>query len=187
MKSTQRRKLLAYNVLSLWRTGVKHSFATFTRLALAIFALTASLFGQGSQLGTPGGFGPFRIGPSGKNIGGLRFVPPSGFIYTLDGDHCEIKDERILCLFVLEQHQGPSKEWQAKDAWIENVAKDQFGEQHYKTGAFFLSKRGVRQDVMTLSPGDLIFFAQEFEAGDKSITTVDIVSPHGQIRHLPVK
>jgi hypothetical protein len=168
---------------------MERPFATVARLVLPIIALSALLFGQDGQssaTATPGGFGPFRVGPS-KSIAGLRFAPPSGFIYTLDGDHCEIKDERILCLFVFAQHQGPPKEWQAKDAWIENVAKDQFGEQHYKTGAFFLSKRGVRQDALTLTPGDTVFFAQEFEGADKSITSVSIVSPHGQIRNLPLK
>jgi len=54
-------------------------------------------------------------------------------------------------------------------------------------GAFFLSKRGVRQDVMTLSLGDRVFFVQEFEAGDKAATRVKIVSPYGIIRDLPIE
>jgi hypothetical protein len=163
---------------------MKHTFGTFTRFALASIALVAVLVGQNSQ-SSPGVFGPFRKGPS-KSIEGLRFTPP-GFIYTLDGDHCEIKDERILCLFVFAQHQGPLKDWPAKDAWVENIAVDQFGERHYKTAAFYLSKRGVRQDVMSLAPGDRVFLVQEFEAGDKAVTSVNIVSPHGQIRNLAVE
>jgi hypothetical protein len=101
--------------------------------------------------------------------------------------HCEIKDERILCLFVFAQHRGPQKDWQAKDAWVKNIAVDQFGERHYKTAAFYLSKRGVRQDVMTLAPGDRLFLVQEFEAGDKAITRVNIISPYGQIRNLAIE
>jgi len=140
---------------------------------------------QESTVQAYGTTGPFRIGPS-KSIGELRFAA-GGFIYTLNGDHCEIKDERILCLFLFAQHQGPPKEWPAKDAWVENVAINQFDEQHNKMGAFFLSKRGVRQDVMTLSPGDRVFFVQEFEAGDKAATRVKIVSPYGVIRDLPIE
>ena len=164
---------------------MNHSFDTFTRFASASIVLAVVLLGQNSQP-SPGAFGPFRKGPS-KSIEGLRFAPPSGFIYTLNGDHCEIKDERILCLFVFAQHQGPQKDWQAKDAWVENIAVDQFGERHYKTAAFYLSKRGVRQDVMTLAPGDRVFLVQEFEASDKAVSSVSIVSPHGQIRNLAIE
>jgi hypothetical protein len=130
-------------------------------------------------------FGSFRKGP-GRRVGEIRFSPP-GFIYSLVGDHCEIGQERILCLFTFEQHQGNQHEWAAKDAWVENFAVDQFGERHYKTSAFYLSTRGVRQEAFTMAPGDKVFFVQEFEGGEKAISSVTIVSPHGQIRNLGVE
>jgi hypothetical protein len=154
---------------------------------VALLLIASSVGLTGMQLPGPGPFGPLRRGPSGQRIGEMHFAPGgSDMNYSLYGDHCELHGDKLLCLFLFTAHTGTAKEWSSQKAWMENYATDQFGEKHYKSGAFFLSGRGNQQPTATLAGGDRIYFVQEFENGERAITQLNIISPLGVIRGLPV-
>jgi hypothetical protein len=157
------------------------------RLGIALLLIASSTALVSPQQQRLGPFGPFRIGP-GRHVGEIRWAPDgSGLDYSLFGDHCEISQDKFLCLFVFDAHQGNPKEWPAKKAWMENYAVDETGEKHSKISAFFLTTRGVQQQSGTFAAGDKMFFVQVFENGDRTITRLNIISPFGEIRNLPVE
>lgn len=155
-------------------------------LALLIsFATILSPAGLSSQATSP--FGPFRKGPS-RRIGEMKFAPEgSGLNYSLYGDHCEIRGDRFLCLFVFQAHLGAPREWTSEKAWMKNYAIDQFGEKHYKIAAYFLSTRGVQQPTATVGAGDKVYFVQVFENADRTMTNLSIFAPEGEIKGMPVE
>lgn len=151
----------------------------------ALLLLASVVIVAQTQQPSAGPFGPLHKGPS-KHVGEIRFAP-AGIDYSLYGDHCEISDDKFLCLFTFDAHKGAAKEWAADQSWIANYAVDQFGEKHSKIGAYYLSLRGKEQSSATLGAGDKAFFVQVFENADKSITRLNIVSPYGQIKDLSVE
>jgi len=152
---------------------------------ITAFMLTAAVILVQAQQPSSGAFGPLHKGPS-KQVGEIHFATDN-FDYSLYGDHCEIHEDKFLCLFTTAAHRGAAREWPAEKSWWENYAVDQFGEKHARVGSYYLSTRGNQQSAATVGAGDNAYLVQVFENSDKSATRLNIVSPHGEIRDMPVE
>ncbi len=147
--------------------GRRLRVASFVGVVVLLVAAAVGL--AGLQLPGPGPFGPLRRGPSGQRIGEMHFAPGgSDMNYSLYGDHCELHGDKMLCLFLCTAHTGTAKEWSSQKAWMENYATDQFGEKHYKTGAFSERARepAVVRDAGRRGSDLLCAGVREWGAGD---------------------